>query len=334
MKKPYIILIIVIAITLVALFIERPDKNIGDFAPFTIFQEITSDDISKVEVKHLISGSVIEKSGDEWKVLGVETEMGRQLSDKEGKEVTEKPKYKADAERAKNVIEKLGKLKATSLISTNPEKQNTYQVGQLSKHVKLYNSAGKVVADIHIGKNGPDMFSTYVRREGENEVYLVSEHIGAVIPADVMSWRDKKIWNVMPDLVSGFSVKRPGKNESFSVVKNGEGKWQLSSPEESGLDSSKVEDLVKKISKVDANRFALVMENSETGFDKPSLELKISTTDGANYKLLVGKEDKQGYLYARLESGDNQVYLLNSNFNQKIPSDWKNLALNLKKKGK
>lgn len=321
MKKSYLFLIAAIVFAILVWVIERPDKgDVGDFTPFKLYKSFNKDDVDKIEVSHLISGSVLTKTGDEWQVSEIETEIGKQLKKENEKSKTDFPKFKADTEKIENVIKKLGDLETTALVSTNPEKQTTYQVAKLGKRVKVYDKSGKVMADLFIGKNGPDMFSTYVRREGEDEVYLVGSHIGAVIPADVMSWRDKKIWRVKPEDIKGVEVER-GLSEGFVISKNEDGIWQLTSPQKEKLDPKKVQKFLKDISKLDAERFAFVFDKTETGLEKPKLKLTIETSSGRK-NLLVGDADKQGYVYARLESNGNEIYLLNSNFDKKIPSSW------------
>lgn len=337
MKKSYIILICAVIIAVVVWYIERPDKpNAGDFTPFELYPHLVGSDMAKIEIEHLISGSTLTKSGSGWYVSELETELGKKIKEgeKKGEEAPGFPKFKADAERVEEVLEGLRKLEAGSLVSTNPSKQATYQVNNLAKQIRVYDASGKKLAGLYVGKSGPDMFTTYVRRDGEDEVYLVGGHIGAAIPADVMSWRDRKIWDAQPDIIIGISVVRRGKKgeESYSLSKDEQGVWHLAQPKEAILDGAKVEELISKIARPTAARFAHVFDKGEAGLDRPSLTLTITTTDGRVQTLAVGGEDKQGYLYARLEGNGGEVYLVGSDFGANIPADWAALMPDLEKK--
>lgn len=325
MKKSHIILICAVVIAIVVWIVERPDRSkVENFASFQIYPGLVDKGVSSIEVKHLLSGTKLSKTNDGWMVTEVETEIQKQLNKKDGEEETaEGPppafqEFRADTEKVAMTIKELAALTARAMVSVNPERQGTYQVGKLAKEVVLYNASGDKIADIFIGKNGSEMFTTYLRRGGEDQVYLVGGNIGAVIPADVMSWRDKKIWSVDPDFVMGVRV---GKNEKeYTISKDAGGAWYLDGSEDVRLDTAKVDNFIDKIATVTAARFAHVADKDSADFNKPGLKLEIITSNGRPRSLIVGGTDKQGYLYARSE-GDDEIYLLDSNFESLIPDD-------------
>lgn len=321
MKKSYIILIVAVIIAAAVWLIERPDRSpVVNFEPFILYPNIDGSTISVIEIEHLINGSRLKKSGDEWKVSPVITDMAKQIMEKEGGDgVALETEFKADSKKVFDIIEKLKNLQAKSLASMNPEKQSIYQVGGLAKHIKLFDANGGKIADLYIGKEGSDMFTTYVRRDGEDEVYLVGEHIGATVPSDVMGWRDREIWNIDPDFIMGVKIKNSGKE--YSLSKEDQGGWQLIKPESMPVDGEKVKRFLENIGKLSAARFAHELDKEKTGLTDPALTLEIITVDGKGHMLIVGGEDKQGYLYAHSSDG-NDIYMVDSNFGSKIPSDW------------
>jgi hypothetical protein len=64
-----------------------------------------------------------------------------------------------------------------------------WQTNDMGTHVKAYDAAGQILADLYIGKLGPDMVSTYVRREGATEVHLAAGHVGGAFPARPEAWK-------------------------------------------------------------------------------------------------------------------------------------------------
>ena len=328
MKKSYIILIIVVVLAAIVWIVERPDKpDTGDFAPFVLFPKLLEQHVKKVEVAHLVSGSLLQEAEEGWTVTELETPLGKKLQSEEGgEETTVFPKFKADLDKIERLRQLLVKLEARSLASINSEKQNTYQVGKLAKHIIIYNEKDDKIVDLYIGKNGPDMFSSYVRRGEDDEVYLVNEQVGAAAPADVMSWRNKLIWNIDKDSIVGVNVDFPENPEkSYAIEKDETNGWEYVRPREAPVDKGLVRIFIKGISDLEAARFALVIDQRDTGLDKPVMELSIKTVDGRTPKLIIGGEDKQGYIHARLEGG-SEVYLLPSNFNEKIPDEWTSLS--------
>lgn len=326
MKKSYLLLIGAILIALVVLVIERPDKSdTGDFKVARLYKNLSPEKVQKIEVAHLLSGSLLAKGKDGWTVSGQETEIGKNIKSVEEEQKANEQKFKADAEKINNVVTKLAEIEAVSLASNNPEKQATFEVDKLGKHVKLYDKDGKVLVDIYIGKTGPDMYTTYARQEGENEVYLVKGHIGAMIPADVASWRNKTIWNIEPDVISEIDVEGKDKNGSYSLIKDQEGNWAITENLDAKIDSEKVENFLKGLTNLQTVRFASIFGKEETGLDEPEFSLSIKTSDGQAKTLVVGASDKQGYLYAKLKGENGEIYLLGSDFKQKIPADWQTL---------
>jgi hypothetical protein len=321
MKRPYIILIVVLLIALFVLLLERPGEfDVGDFKAFKLYSDLKLDKVSKIRIEHLMSGSLLERTDDDWKVSEIKTNISKQLDDDGGAESS--LKFNADREKVDGIIERVRLSEAISLASTNPEKRSTYQVDKLGKRVRFYDDSDKILVDLYIGKNGPDMFSTYVRRSGEDDVYMVGEHIGAAIPADVMNWRNKEIWNLEPGEISGIKVNRAGEGESFFISRDEDGAWHSASSNDKVLDQKKVEKFIENIAQINAIRFASIAAGGETGLDSPALEVELTTNDGKKYKLLVGKADMQGYIYAKLAGRDEETYLLSSNFDRKIPANW------------
>lgn len=206
MKKAYIFLIAVIIVAAVVWIIERPgDERLSNFKPFRLYPGMNINDVEKIEIENLINGVLLIRIGDTWEVSPLETEMAKNLksAEKGGEEVNPPPTpAKANEERIKLAIEKLGNLEAGALASTNPEKQAIYQVNTLAQIVTISGRDGNILAKLYIGKLGPDMYSSYVRREGEDEVYLaainnrtenslyvIGEQISPFFAADASSWK-------------------------------------------------------------------------------------------------------------------------------------------------
>lgn len=300
----------IIAVVLAGLvyIIERPDKEqLSDFKSFKLFPNITN--ISKIEVEHLMSGSVLTKQGDAWRVAELQTTLDKKMAEQGAGPTISDKTYKVDPEKIARAIESLGKLEAKEHISSNPEKQAIYQVNNIGERVKLYDPAGKIVAEFYVGKTGPDMFTNYVRREGENEVYLTSQ-IAGVLPADVMSWRDLKIWALDPATITEISFQ---KNK---LVKDEAGEWHNDSATGTVLDAEKVRKFIEQITPISATRFAMVTKPTDTGFDKPQMELMVKAGDQEK-KLIVGKADPEGFIYAEVDGGED-TYLLSSDFMKKF----------------
>lgn len=321
MKRVSLILIGAIVLLIVVLLVEsRNSPNIIGFRPFRLYPSIDTKNVAKIEITHLINGITLSKTDSTWQVSEFETEMAKEVNKSENSSVSSVT-FRADAEKIGRVLEKLTGLEAKLLASSNPEKQALYEVDQLATRVKAFDSNGNLVIDLNIGKSGPDMFSTYVRRNGEQDVYLVGEQIGAMTSPDILAWRDKKIWNLDPAMIAKVSVEKTnqGKKEAFAIEKDGQGVWNLESPSAAILDTAKVEEFIGKIASPVSTRFASPLDGV---FDKPEITLEIKDTNGKDETLEIGSADDQGYFKARVKGQEGDVYLLNKDFLAKIPTSW------------
>lgn len=325
MKKSYIILISAVLLAIAVWLIEKPGEERGDLEPFLLFETFDPAKVDRVEIEHLINGTELKKEGETWKAAVISTEIEKQLAKSEGKEAsaggTEKKWFRADIAKIQNMLEIIKNAKAESIASTNPEKQGMFQVDKLGKHLRAFDPSGKIMADIYIGKSG-DIYSVYVRREGENEVYLASSQLGGGIPADLLSWRDKKIWSNQPDMIVGVAISKD--KESYKLAKAENGEWNLAEPKNALLGTAKVSKLLNSLTTAEAAMFASEEDTSDKGFGKPKATIEIMATDGRHETLIIGGENKEGYLFAKKDGGD-EVYLLPSNFLIAAGPAWTNL---------
>lgn len=324
MKKPYLILLGVFLLVLIVWWFERPDKpDVGDFQSFVLYPKLEDERAARIEIEHLVNGILLEAETLGWSVSDMETDLAKETKEAEGgSDAKEKiEKYSADGEKIQALIDSLAKLEARSLVSTNPEKQPVYQVNELAKRVKIYNGKGKKIVDLFVGKNGPEMFSEYVRRDGENEVYLTNMQVGAKAPVEVEKWRNMLIWNIPPDSITKIRIDLPQKpQDSFLVVKDGNRRWKMTSPEERPVSSKEVGEFLSQVAELKAVRFSPVTSTAETGLDKPILEISLTTNSGTTPRLVIGGEDSEGYLYAFVDGG-NGIFLLSAKYHKGLAKE-------------
>ena len=89
-------------------------------------------------------------------------------------------------------------LKITTLVSSNPAKQQVFQVDSTSTLVRLF-AKGTELAAFRVGKPGPSYTETYVRKEGSNDVYLTEGMLSGVFGKSARDWRNKAIMNLRPE---------------------------------------------------------------------------------------------------------------------------------------
>lgn len=95
----------------------------------------------------------------------------------------------ADPLKVQMALEILDDLKTRTIAARNADNYPQWQVNELGTHLQVWDKAGKELADIYLGNMAADMVSTYVRREGDVQVYQVTGYLAGEFPATIAPWR-------------------------------------------------------------------------------------------------------------------------------------------------
>lgn len=192
MKRSIIYLAVALFVALAVVALENPFKSrIADNADDYLFPGFDVDNVARVEVEQLLDGCILEKKGDEWQVMEKVTPIKEELYKREGKEIPSNEWKKVDKKRITSALGNFVVLERGALVSDKPENQSTYQVGKTGLSVRVFDKDGKKLANVVIGKNGPDFASTYLRFDGENAVYLVGRPLMGAFSARFDDWTVK-----------------------------------------------------------------------------------------------------------------------------------------------
>lgn len=231
-KKIFILFGIVIILGLIALVVEKPHLDrFSRNEEIKIYSSLKTEDITAVEIEYFTQGTRLEKGTDgQWMVQSKKTEMLKQIEESEkAKEIeadktkskgnspkgsqtrgkkkeSEKDnattesepnlkgdeKYPADAEKIEGLLDTLTLLNRNTLVTSNPDKHDSLELGSKGLNVTLYNSKGVKVVKLKVGKQGPNLFSTFVRDENENNVYLVDEYLKGYLNVPAEGWKKKE----------------------------------------------------------------------------------------------------------------------------------------------
>jgi hypothetical protein len=91
------------------------------------------------------------------------------------------------------------------------------------RHMRFV-GGGVVLASLIAGHAGQGFQTRYVRRPGENEVYLLHGEFATMLDRDVPAWREKEIGRVEPDSVATMSAERAGRAYTLTRA---EGGWRF-----------------------------------------------------------------------------------------------------------
>jgi hypothetical protein len=101
--------------------------------------------------------------------------------------------YPADEAAVKAVLEKGRHIQLENVVSTNPQKQDVFQVDSTGTLVRIFQNGSEKAAFI-VGKASSSYTETFVRKESSNDVYLASGVLTYAFNKPVKDWRDKSIY--------------------------------------------------------------------------------------------------------------------------------------------
>jgi len=192
-KRTLYALIAVVALGALALVVLRsPQKGQRKGPPPRPIAEVKAADVAKLELTNeKQEKTVLEKTGAaEWRV--------KQPGD-----------WKADQQGVKQVLDSLEKLTFADTASENADKQAELGVAD-GKGARLVakNSAGTMVADLHVGKAVGGY--TMVRVDGKTETWQASGLYPYTLARGPSGWRDHAIFELAAADADKLSVEAPG----------------------------------------------------------------------------------------------------------------------------
>lgn len=187
-------LFFVIILGLAVLLFENPfQKQFTQNNNNRFYSNLNKEAISRIEIDYFTNGTKLTKQADgSWQVETLKTELAQQIENSQDKtpaspDPTPTPSV-ADSDLVDSILSTLTTMPQGDLISSNVDKQAQFQVGKVGLIVRLYNAKEELLHTLHVGKQGPNVFSTFVRDEGSNNIYLVPEGLSE-LNRPIDSWK-------------------------------------------------------------------------------------------------------------------------------------------------
>ncbi len=212
--------------------------------------------------------------------------------------------HAADNSAVQSLLESLIKLKAGSMVSRKPDRHALYEVSpETGLHIKALNHKKQTLADLLIGKSGPNIFSTYVRVADSDKVYLVDSILQNKVSKSLNEWRDKTIFAFDPELAITYTVT----GDPSLTLKKTDGEWRLES-ENAPANTTAIEQTVRTLATLSAVDFA---EGPLEEFDlaAPARTVTAEFEDGTHATLLLGRDANAFQQYAKTTDAET-IYIV------------------------
>jgi hypothetical protein len=217
--------------------------------------------------------------------------------------------YPADATKIVQAIAELVEMKADRLVVETPAAHKRLQVADdsFARRIDVETSSG--TKTVYLGTSG-GVGSTYVRLEGQNQVYLVSGLDDWQLAADAQSWTNPVYFTVPQSDVVGMTLSNA--NGRFAFAKGSDGKWGLEgmTPGET-VNPESVQGLLSTASYVTLAQPLGKTEDPAFGLSQPSAIVTLVTkaeSGEKTYTLTVGSRDSNDKTYV-IKSSESPYFV-------------------------
>jgi hypothetical protein len=160
--KPKSILYLIIALAvLIAIFIfwQNPLNNKATQDNTQSILTKGLEDVKKIEITKNSKTTLLDKLDNKWVV-------------------TSENNAEANTEYITKLIESLKEVKTGTIISQNPGKFITFELGEgMGTNIKLSDGQNNVLLELQVGKMGPAYTQSYVRKPNSSNVLLINQNL-------------------------------------------------------------------------------------------------------------------------------------------------------------
>jgi hypothetical protein len=269
----------------------------GSFSGTTPFDlpEFTIEEVDSVSIVRSVGDVRLIKVGpDMWTVNG----------------------YRAQEGGVEPFIELFGEEPRAELVAQNPTTHPRFEVDDASGRTLRVYRGDDVAYEVVVGKRGRDFQNVYLRRPGEDEVYLVRTRLVTFIDRTVDDWRDKSLAAIEPDSVASVEVTRGG--SSYALRRSADGPWTMDGRQTA--DSAAVRRLLDQYASLNASGFPRPEQMDSVELTRPDRRVVLRDAASAVLVELAFDSATTGFWVAR--SGDSTVYRLDRfRVDQLTPAD-------------
>jgi hypothetical protein len=230
--------------------------------------------------------------------------------------------YEAAPEAGESLKRALGQARVGQLVSRNPENHERLGVtGAKGRRLTVY-SGDEARVSLIIGERARRLDRAYVRRPGDDEVYMLEGTLVNLASRGVNEWRDREILAASREQIERIELTYP--DESFALARDSAG-WRI---EPSGVEakSGVVSSLVSQLTPLRAIGFAADSIADTLTWEPATARVRVLGPDGAELGEVTFLErgDMSGYYVRR--AGSPVVYTLSSYGGNQILKREKDLA--------
>ena len=244
---------------------------------------------------------------------------------------------KAQENQVEKLLETLKGMRG-QLRSTKEELLSDFEIGEEETfHLVLYDEEGTELNHLLVGKKGPDWKSSFVRRSGESNVYLVNENLLTQFGVygegerelDFNRWTDLKVFDFTEKELTRMAINTPKRKRVFEKREETPGisedttevqtpmlptieyEWVQTLPNYESLEERKITNLARALANLRASEVVDPTQVGKYGLSKPYYTVELTLEEGRSLVFSVGElsDKKAESRYCRSSESD-LVYII------------------------
>ena len=213
----------------------------------------------------------------------------------------------ADQSKATSFLQSLTSAAVDQVVSSRPADLKDFGLDPAEETIQVSARGKPQQFTLLLGDDTPTSTGFYAQAAGDPRVFTLSEDLKTALEKKLFDLRDTRVVTLDTSKLQRIQVKS-GK-ESYTLVKNPDGDWDVSLPPDVRADHFTVEGLVNNLQGLTMQSIVSEQKKDQAsyGFGKPAVTMTLVTPE-ASQTLVVGKKGSQGY-YA-MNSALNPVFTL------------------------
>lgn len=152
---------------------------------------LSQDGIVAFQINNFLQSHYFKRDNGKWLVKRVQNDLAKAVLAKDPtapvpsgtEEFAE-----ADPVKVAKLLTHLTTLTVGLPVATEKGSMADFQINENSLHVILFGKDGQELGRLFVGKQASDYLSSFVKRNRENEIYLVSENLGGLLLYPYEDW--------------------------------------------------------------------------------------------------------------------------------------------------
>ena len=225
--------------------------------------------------------------------------------------------FEASQTAVEGLFEAIGDSVRGELAAQSPSSYERMGVDRASGRRVRFVGGGRELASLIVGNAGQGFQTRYVRRAGENEVYLLQGELSTMLDRDMQGWREKEIARVTADSVASLVAERDGRR--YTLVR-GDGAWRFA--DGSPADTAAIRRALDAYGSLSAQgvAFATPAQGDSADFTSPDRRVTLLGARGDTLLALALDSTASGY-WVRRVGGETVYHLYGWKVDDLIPAD-------------